>query len=64
MIENMMIFSIFITVMITLMLLGLMFLGALSLLIDYIRFRRKSKMQERLDRIIDDIEIDRERSRQ
>lgn len=62
MLENFMIFSIFLTVLCTLVVLGLLILAGLYILTEFIRDKRRNKIQQRLDSIIErsdcDVHID------
>ena len=53
MLENFMIFSIFLTVLCTLIVLGLLILAGLYILTEYIRDKRRKKIQQRLDSVIE-----------
>lgn len=53
MIENFMIFSIFLTVLCTLVVLGLLILAGLYILTEHIRDKRRNKIQQRLDSVIE-----------
>lgn len=52
MLENFMIFSIFLTVLCTLVVLGLLILAGFYILTEHIRDKRKARMQKKLNKTI------------
>lgn len=60
MLENFMIFSIFLTVLCTLIVLGLLILAGLYFVLDHLRERRKGHIQRKLEKAmirLDDFEM-------